>query len=157
AKHDALFLGLGLGDDARLGVPGEDGPGVVGATAWIEAMKLSPKAERPHGRVVVIGGGNTAIDVARECALLGAADVTVVYPRSRRDMSAYVHEVDGARKDGVRVHPNGQPAAFMRDANGKLTGVRLSDETVLPCDLAVLAIGQSKLRALAKELPGVAL
>src|SRR4051794_9763351 len=63
-EHDAVFLGLGLGEDTRLGIPGEDGPGVVGATAWIEEMKLTAaKAHTTVGRVLVVGGGNTAIDV----------------------------------------------------------------------------------------------
>jgi dihydropyrimidine dehydrogenase (NAD+) subunit PreT len=66
-EFDALFVGVGLGADTPLGIPGEAGPGVLGATAWIEQMKLRHAGDAPPlGRVVVIGGGNTAIDVARE-------------------------------------------------------------------------------------------
>src|SRR5262245_1660791 len=72
---DAVFLGIGLGNDSMLGVPGEAGPGVVGASAWIERMKLEPGFGLDGiARAVVVGGGNTAIDAARELARLGVPD-----------------------------------------------------------------------------------
>jgi glutamate synthase (NADPH/NADH) small chain len=167
-EYDAVFIGVGLGHDSRLGIPGEDGPGVVGATAWIEAMKLTPaSAPARLGRVLVIGGGNTAIDVARECALLGAEDVAMVYRRGADAMSGYAHEMEGARKEGVRLIASTIPIAFVRDDAGKLRGLKVmrtengapiaGSEHEIPCDLVALAIGQSKLRDLAHELPGVAL
>jgi glutamate synthase (NADPH/NADH) small chain len=165
--YDAIFIGVGLGADSKLGIPGEDGPGVWGATQWIESMKLEmTKAKREEiagKRVLVIGGGNTAIDVASECAQLGAADVAMVYRRGVADMSGYKHEMDGGRKEGVRLVTHAQPVAFVRDGSGKLTGLRVKrtdgdkSEYDIPCDLAALAIGQSKLREVAKELPGVEL
>ena len=166
-EYDAVFLGLGLGEDTRLGIPGETGPGVVGATAWIEQMKLTKaNGNAQLGRVLVVGGGNTGIDVAREAALLGADDVAIVYRRGAGDMSGYAHEMDGARKEGVRLVSNAVPVAFVRDGSGKLTALRVArgdngkpvagTEYELPCDLAALAIGQSKLRALAGQFPGVA-
>jgi glutamate synthase (NADPH/NADH) small chain len=175
--YDAVFIGVGLGDDSTLGVPGENGAGVYGATAWIEEMKLAKKGHA-HGavgagaagvkgkRVVVIGGGNTAIDVARECALLGADDVAMVYRRGADEMSGYHHELDAGRREGVRFVTHAQPIAFVRDSAGALRGVRVVKmkdgkptgvEREIPCDVAALAIGQSKLRAIADELPGVAL
>ena len=169
-EYDAVFIGVGLGEDNKLGVPGEDGPGVVGATAWIEAMKLAgnPDAPKPKlGKVMVIGGGNTAIDVARECALLGADEVMMAYRRGVDEMSGYAHELDGGRKEGVRFLPHVQPVAFVRDADGILRGVTFvkteggraiaGTEHDVACDFVALAIGQSKLRAVASELPGVAL
>lgn len=170
-SFDAVFLGVGLGADTKLGVPGEDGPGVHGATEWIERMKLemnrSHREELAKKRVIVVGGGNTAIDVARECALLGA-DVTMVYRRAASEMSGYAHEMEGARKEGVRLVGNAQPVAFVRDASGKLTAARIArtdaqakpipgSEHDVACDLVALAIGQSKLRDLAKEFSGVEL
>jgi dihydropyrimidine dehydrogenase (NAD+) subunit PreT len=167
AEYDAVFLGLGLGDDTRLGIPGEDGPGVVGATAWIEGMKLAGGARPKLGRVVVIGGGNTAIDVARECAQLGAAEVTMVYRRGLADMSGYEHEMTAARKDGVRLMVASRPVAVVRDAGGGVTALRVArtesgapvegTEHEVPCDLVALAIGQSKLRSVAQQFPGVEL
>jgi glutamate synthase (NADPH/NADH) small chain len=191
AEYDAVFIGVGLGDDSRLGVPGEEGRGVFGATAWIEEMKLrrAPSTQaggfmppelpehaqpqplppprpspNPRGkRVVVVGGGNTAIDVARECAQLGAEDVVMVYRRSREDMSGYAHEIDWAKKDGVRFVFNAQPTAIVRGDRGEVRAVRFArtaggaGEIEIACEMVALAIGQSKIRAIAAELPGVAL
>ena len=165
-SYDAVFIGVGLGADSKLGIPGEDGPGVLGATAWIEEMKLEmTRAHREQiagKRVLVIGGGNTAIDVARECALLGAADVAMVYRRGAADMSGYEHEMSGARKEGVRLVTHATPVAFVRDAAGKLGGLRVKGtaeqgEYEIPCDFVAVAIGQSKLREVAKELGGIEL
>jgi glutamate synthase (NADPH/NADH) small chain len=160
AEYDAVFLGLGLGDDNRLGIPGEDGPGVVGATAWIEEMKLAKGARPKLGHVVVVGGGNTALDVARECALLGAEAVMMVYRRGIADMSGYAHELDGARKEGVIFVDHAQPVAVVRDASGAVRGLRVSKggaEVDLPAALVAIAIGQSKLRSVAQQFPGVKL
>ena len=156
AEHDAVFLGLGLGEDSKLGIPGEEGPGVVGATAWIEQMKLAGDSPAKLGHVVVVGGGNTAIDLARE----GAPSVMMVYRRSLEDMSGYAHELAGARKDGVTVVQQAKPVAIVRDGVGAVKAMRVAisgSEVELPCDLVALAIGQSKLRAIAQQFPGVAL
>lgn len=169
---DAVYVGVGLGADTKLGIPGEDGPGVVGATAWIEQMKLelgrAAREQIAGKRILVVGGGNTAIDVARECALLGAADVAMVYRRGQADMSGYAHEMEHARVEGVRLVTHAQPVAFVRDESGKLTALRVAttdahakaiagSEHEIPCDMVALAIGQSKLRDIAKLLPGVEL
>jgi glutamate synthase (NADPH/NADH) small chain len=166
SDYDVVYIGVGLGEDSKLKIPGEDGPGVALATAWIEKMKLSAGKSETLGRVLVIGGGNTALDVARECALLGAQDVAMVYRRSRKEMSGYQHELEGALKEGVRLVENRQPVSFVH-AGHHLVGLRVAkmvdgkivagSEEEIPCDLAVLAIGQSKLHAIAAELPGVQL
>jgi dihydropyrimidine dehydrogenase (NAD+) subunit PreT len=167
AEYDAVFVGVGLGADSTLGLPGEDGPGVFGATAWIEAMKLAKLEKRDLGRVLVVGGGNTAIDMARECAQLGAKNVTMVYRRSAKEMSGYAHELESARKEGVELLFETTPVGFERDSSKKLIGVRVAStqggkpvagtERILPCETVGVAIGQSKLRNIALELPGVAL
>lgn len=163
SDFDAVFLGLGLGDDSRLGIPGEDGPGVHGATAFIEQLKIN------HGftlgslrRALVIGGGNTAIDVARELALLGVPDVAMVYRRDRASMSGYVHEMEHARIEGVQLIERATPLAVLREGD-RVTGLRVAvsgpeaGERDLPADALFLAIGQGKLRALAAQFPGVSL
>jgi glutamate synthase (NADPH/NADH) small chain len=166
ADYDAVFIGVGLGDDGRLRIPGEDGPGVVGATAWIEEMKLAKAHGKPRlGRVAVVGGGNTAIDVAREAAQLGADEVSMVYRRGEADMSGYAHELEAAKKEGVRLVLHAQPAAVLRDGEGKVRALRLHKTQLgkgitggdheLPCDLVALAIGQAKIRAIASQFPGV--
>ena len=173
--YDAVFLGVGLGADTSLGIPGEEGPGVFGATAWIEKMKLGmsvdDKGEIAGKTIVVVGGGNTAIDVARECAQLGAQHVAMLYRRGTEHMSGYAHEMEGARIDAVRLVTNVQPVAFVREGDaksGKLLALRVArtDENAkpiagtehdIPCDMVALAIGQSKLRDVAKQLAGVEL
>jgi glutamate synthase (NADPH/NADH) small chain len=167
--YDAVFLGLGLGEDSKLHVLGEDGPGVYGAVDWIERIKTLKKSDvhLALGRIVVIGGGNTAIDVARECAQLGASGVTMVYRRGAREMSGYHHEMEAARKEGVTLLPHAQPVAFVRDALGRLSAVRVvkmqagkaiaGSEHDVPCEAACVAIGQSKLREIARAFPGVQL
>jgi dihydropyrimidine dehydrogenase (NAD+) subunit PreT len=164
--YDAVFLGFGLGADTRLGIFGEEGSNVVGATEWIADMKLRLKGETTLGRIVVVGGGNTAIDVARECAQLGAREVIMVYRRSRKDMSGYEHELAGAAIEGVRLIENAQPVEVVREG-GSLRALKLCEtkfgkpiagtEYEVPCDVIALAIGQSKLSALVNEFAGVAL
>lgn len=156
--HDAVFLGVGLGADSRLGVPGEGGAAVVGATAWIERLKLEPGyALGGVTRALVVGGGNTAIDAARELARLGVPDVAMVYRRTAAEMSGYAHEMELARKEGVRLVEGAVPKEFVRDGSGGLQALRLADGRELPADLVVVGIGQAKLRDLAGQLPGVAL
>ena len=164
---DAVFLGLGLGEDSRLGVPGEAGPGVFGATEFIERIKT--EGGNPiEGvlRAVVVGGGNTAIDVARELAQLGLDEVTMVYRRPAASMSGYAHEMAAARQEGVTLVESAAPLEILR-AGEEVTGLRVTTtepgaraaggERDLPCDAVFLAIGQSKLRAVASLFPGVAL
>jgi len=162
AGYDAVFLGLGLGEDSRLGIPGEDGPGVIGATAWIETLKVGTGARLALDRVAVIGGGNTAADVVRECAQLGASEITLVYRGSADHLSAYAHELDAAKLEGVRLLTEARATRIDRDGEGNVQGLRV--ERARPelthsvaCALVVVAIGQSKIRALAKEFPGVEL
>ena len=153
--HDAVFLGCGLGADSLLDIPGSHGDGVVGAVAWIERMKLEPgfKLEGVKS-AVVIGGGNTAIDAARELANLGVSDVAMLYRRTRGDMSGYAHEMEHARSEGVRLIERAVPETFVRDG-GKLRAVKLADGREYACDLAVLAIGQGSMGALAAAFAGV--
>ncbi|WP_437671646.1 FAD-dependent oxidoreductase [Sorangium sp. So ce131] len=171
AQFDAVFLGLGLGDDARLGIPGEDGEGVVGATSFIERLKADPRLDLAGvRRAVVVGGGNTALDVAHELALLGV-DVAIVYRRSEAEMSGYAHELEGARVAGARLIENRAPVEVVRDG-GRVVGLRVAAtalraggpaqgpaaaEELLPADLVAVAIGQSRATRVALAFEGVAL
>lgn len=162
-EYDAVFLGAGLGTDNTLGIEGEQGPGVYGAVHWIETMKLNTATSTQLGRVVVVGGGNTAIDVARECIQLGAIEVTMVYRRDAASMSGYKHELDQARKEGVRLLLQQQPKAILRDTQQQIKAIQLqhSDEknqtAEIPCDLVIVAIGQSKLKELVAQFENVKL
>ncbi len=156
-EHDAVFLGVGLGDDARLGIPGEEGPGVAGATGWIERLKTEPGfALPPLAGAAVIGGGNTAIDAARELAHLGVSPITMAYRRTLDVMPGYRHELAQARLEGVRLLERAVPREFMRRPDGTLTAVRFEDGREVACELALVAIGQARLRTLLAAFPGVA-
>jgi dihydropyrimidine dehydrogenase (NAD+) subunit PreT len=97
---DAVFLGVGLGSDRPLDCPGTQLPGFWQSLEFIEALKYGATPEVGE-RVVVLGGGNTAIDVARESVRLGAQHVTIAYRRTRDLMPAYGFEVDEASEEGV--------------------------------------------------------
>ncbi len=163
ADHDAIFLGMGLGPDSALGVDGEDLPGVRGAVEAIEAFKLGTMPLDGVKNVVVVGGGNTAIDAVRELVGLGAPNVTMLYRGVEARMSGYQHEWAAAKVEGVRALWHMQPLGF--NGEGKVASIRCAEldenkkptgtEVDVPADLVLLAIGQSKLDALVADLDGV--
>jgi len=166
ADFDAIFLGIGLGGDSRLRVPGEEGPGVVGATALIERVKHDPTLRfAPSTRAVVVGGGNTAIDAARELAKLGAS-VTIVYRRRREQMPGYDHEMRQALDEGVHLLLERAPVVVVR-RDRQLVALRVAraedgrpvagTETEVPADLVVVSIGQARLASFVARFPGVEL
>jgi dihydropyrimidine dehydrogenase (NAD+) subunit PreT len=109
---DAVFLGVGMGKDLQVDIPGDDLPGVWDSLPFIEALKSgSPPAVGDH--TIVVGGGNTAMDVAREALRLGAAEVTVLYRRTQREMPAYHHEFVEARDEGIRFSWLTNPTRFL--------------------------------------------
>jgi glutamate synthase (NADPH/NADH) small chain len=102
-KHDAIFLGVGLGVSSRLNIPGEDLPGVVDAIEFIERVTTRNWPSVDVGRrVAVVGAGNTAIDAVTEARRLGAEHVMIIYRRSREEMPAYDFEYELAKSDGVQ-------------------------------------------------------
>ena len=124
ADYDAVFLGVGLGGTARLGIEGEDAEGVRDAVDYIAALRqANDLTTLPVGRrVVVIGGGMTAIDIATQSKKLGAEDVTIVYRRGPEDMGASEAEQHFAQTNGVRIRHWAQPAAFTV-AGGRVSAV----------------------------------
>ena len=168
---DAVFLGVGMGDDAAVSYPGDDLAGVWNSLPFIEALKTgcAPDVGRS---VVVVGGGNTAIDVAREAVRLGADRVTLVYRRTRSEMPAYDFEVEEAEEEGVRFQWLAAPTRFL--GNGRLDGVECiamtpgkpdadgrrrpepvdGSEFVLQADTVVKAIGQQARLELADWVEG---
>jgi dihydropyrimidine dehydrogenase (NAD+) subunit PreT len=154
--HDAVFLGVGLGKALSLDVPGKDLSGVRDALAFIGEIRRAPdKGSVGVGRhVIVIGGGNTAIDAAVQAKYLGATTVTVVYRRGKAQMSATTWEQEFASRTGVVFQYWSSPVAFA--GTGAVTAVRLasnrlregqlvaSEEThTLPADMVLVAIGQT--------------
>ena len=154
----AVFLGLGLGAVNALGIPGEDLPGVRDAVEFIaELRQCADLSTLPVGRrVVVIGGGNTAIDAAIQSRRLGAEEVTLVYRRGPESMSATVLEQAFARDEGVRIVHWARPMAVQAhegsvsgvefeytevDSNGRLQGT--GETFALAADSVLKAIGQA--------------
>ena len=150
ADYDAVFIGVGLASDTALNLPGSDGPGVWGATDLIRRIKNEADFEIPDdiGSALVIGAGNTAIDIARELAMLGLPDVDLVYRRTEEEMSGYAHELEGARRYGVKLIEKVRPLEVLRN-DGRVVGLKVFDlineeEVELACDWVVEAVGQQK-------------
>jgi NADPH-dependent glutamate synthase beta subunit-like oxidoreductase/ferredoxin len=113
ARHDSLYLGIGAQQGRGLSIPGADGPGVLAGTDYLGAVNRG----EPTGAgkaVIVVGGGNTAIDSAR-CARREGADVTLLYRRSRREMPAVDAEIEDALAEGVELIELAVPVAVIRD------------------------------------------
>ena len=104
-KHDAIFIGIGLGESPSLNIPGENFKGVAGALKFIENVKKENWSAVDVGkRVAVIGAGNTAIDAATEARRLGAEEVMIIYRRSEKEMPANDFEYRLAKNDGIVFH-----------------------------------------------------
>ena len=164
--HDAVFLGMGLGEDSVMRVPGAGLEGVHGAVAFIEAFKTGIVNLAGVQQAVVVGGGNTAVDCVRELRGLGVAEVSMVYRGDESTMSGYAHEWAEAKVEDGRGLWRTLPVAFEGEVS--VSGVRCvrvgADKTpiegtefTVPAQLVLLAIGQSKLGALVAGLEGVQL
>ena len=122
-RYDAVFLGIGLGPDIQANLPGEDLNGVWDSLVFIERVREGRFAELDIGtHVAVIGGGNTAIDAAREAKRLGVERVTVLYRRTEDQMPAYDHEIAEAKAEGVDFQFLTTPTRFIAD-DGRVQGV----------------------------------
>jgi glutamate synthase (NADPH/NADH) small chain len=172
-EYDAVFLGIGLGATASLDIPGEDAGGVWEALEFIYQTHRKPFAECEVGRrVVVIGGGNTAIDAATAAVRLGAERVTIAYRRTRADMPAYEHEYELAKGDGVAFEWLISPVECLQRGGG-LTGLRMQriemhgqgreaklepvagKEFTLECDMVIKALGQQPLVEFMNAIDGL--
>jgi NADH-quinone oxidoreductase subunit F len=158
-QHDAVLVAIGAQGDKALGIPGEDLAGVHPGYAWLEAFAAG-KAAKPGRRVLVVGGGNVAIDAARTLVRLDC-EVTVAYRRTKADMPANGIELRGAEEEGVRFEFMLQPEAILGDGQ-RVTAVRfrvmqaggidpsgrprpVATERVaeIPCDDLIVAVGES--------------
>ncbi len=102
AQYDAVFLATGASRSRKLGVPGDDLPGVVPATLFLKQVNLGEKPVLA-GSVVVVGGGSTAMDAARSALRSGASSVTILYRRGRSEMPAQAEEVEAAEHEGIKI------------------------------------------------------
>lgn len=173
ADYDAVFFGAGLGEDTSLRATGEDLDGIHGAVAYIERIKLGFEDLTNIKSVLVVGGGNTAMDCMREMLGLNIPNVTLVYRGTAAGMSGYAHEWKAAQVLGAKAHWQAVPVAFSGQGTGQGTGqgkVQRAELAVLDAnkqptgttlevaaDLVLMAIGQSKLGAMLANLSGISI
>ncbi len=120
--YEAVFLAVGAPEGVQLGIPGETARGITDALSFLRTYNLRGSVP-VHRRVVVIGGGNSAIDAARTAVRLGAEEVTVVYRRSREVMPAYREEIEEALHEGIRLQCLTAPLEVVAEA-GQTVGLR---------------------------------
>ncbi len=173
--YSVIFLGTGLGAMQRMGIPGEDLPGVIDALHFIERYKT--EKDFPVGAcVAVIGGGNTAIDAANAARRLGAQEVHMFYRRTEEQMPAFAHEYEHSKTEGVIFHWLTQPVGII-EGKGRLSGVKFVRTRLGPpdesgrrnaeplhgsdfnfmCDMAIPALGQTRFVDLLKSSRGIEL
>ncbi len=158
---DAIFLGIGAWSDYTLRIPGED---LNGCYTGINFLSRIASGENiPIGKkVVVVGGGNTAIDCVRTLVRLGAEEVTILYRRTRKEMPANLVEIEAAEHEGVKFHFLAAPVRVVDDGNGNASHMEYlkmelgepdasgrrrpvpieGSETLLEADMIISAIGQ---------------
>jgi len=162
---DAVFVGVGLGPDRLMKrLPGSDLVGIEGAVDFIGQIKTREIDLRGLERTVVIGGGNTAVDLTRELIELSVPVVSLIYRRDQVNMKGYQHEWEAAVKGGAKAHWRTTPVGFI--GTGRVEGVqcvRLDEDLVpidgsdfvVPADRVFVAIGQSRLGDLLEQLSGI--
>ncbi len=172
--YDAVFIGIGLGGTSSLGIPGEDKKGVIGALEFVEELRNKHQATAVGGKVIVLGGGNTAMDAASESCRMGAESVIIAYRRGPEEMGAYSFEFDLAKKSGSKALFNVTPVEIMSETpdNGSaVSGVKFirnkaaygkieaipGSEFVEQCDMVLLGTGQGKQVELLEQIAGLAL
>ncbi len=159
--YSAVFVATGAHKGQKLGIPGEDSRGVADGVTFLRNVNLGT-IHKVEGKVVVIGGGNVAIDAARSALRLGATEVSILYRREKDDMPAYREEIDEAEKEGVAIHTLVAPKQVVIK-DGKAAGVEcqrmslgkfdrsgrrtpqaiVGSEFVVDADLIIAAIGQT--------------
>ena len=157
ANFDAVFLGMGLGGVNALGIEAPSLIGLRAAVDFIAELRQSDPSQVPIGRrVVVIGGGMTAVDAAVQSRLLGAEEVSLVYRRGPQSMAASDHEVHWAQQNGVTVRHWAAPKEVLGEG-GCVTGMRFAitalqedgkliqtgEDFTLAADMVLTAIGQT--------------
>ena len=173
-KHDALFIGIGLGQTRSLEIPGSRLNGVRDTIDFIKEYKTNPAGETAIGKhIAVIGGGNTSVDAATAAVRLGAETVTILYRRSESEMPAFKHEYEHAKADGVIYKWLANPVEFLGDTDvdavkcvrmelgdpdesGRRQPIEVSgSEFTIPADMVFLALGQVADEAFIKSIPGI--
>lgn len=163
AEYDAIYIGIGAHIHKEIGIEGEYSRGVVSAVEMLRGIGDGTMPDLKDKEVVVIGGGNVALDVARTAKRLGAADVTILYRRRKEDMTAIPEDIDGAIAEGCTLMPLMTPSRIEANADGYVKKLWVKpqiigqideegrpfpvdadlEEIEIPCGIIVTAIGQA--------------
>lgn len=166
-KYDAIFLGIGLGETSSIKIKGEELENCIGAVEFISELRINQHNTKIGKKVVVLGGGNTAMDAASESARLGAEKVILSFRRSVHNLRAYDFEYDLAKSAGVEGMFNVSPVEIT--GNGKVEGVKFiktkvvngkmenipGSEFIEYCDMVIKATGQTKQINILKNINGL--
>ena len=173
-EYDCLYLAIGAHTDKKTGIEGENSRGVVSAVELLRGIGDGEKPDFTSKRVVVIGGGNVAMDVTRSAIRLGAEKVTCVYRRRKEDMTALPEEVEGAEAEGAELLTLHAPVRIESDDSGNAValwtqpqiigemdrqgrpkpGTARAAERRIEADVIIVAIGQG-VESLGFEQSGV--
>jgi glutamate synthase (NADPH/NADH) small chain len=177
-EYDAVFLGIGAGAPKFMGIPGTNLNGVFSASEFLTRVNLMkayqfPSTDTPiviGKEVVVIGGGNVAMDAARSAQRLGSESVTIVYRRTETELPARIEEYHHALEEGIRFRWLSNPIAYLPNTEYRVNGILIQkmglgepddsgrrkpvplqgEEETIPCDCIIEAIGQSAHRILSE-------
>lgn len=161
-KYDALYIAIGAHTDKKTGIEGENSEGVMSAVEMLRAIGDDNLPDFTGKEIVVIGGGNVAMDVCRSSVRLGAKKVSCVYRRRQADMTALPEEVEGAIAEGVELVTLAAPVRIEADESGRAVALwaqpqiigtidaagrprpekAARDEVRIPADIIIVAIGQ---------------
>lgn len=161
SQYDAMYVAIGAHTDRKIGIEGEDAEGVISAVEMLRAIGDDHYPDFTGMDIVVVGGGNVAMDVARSAIRCHAKSVKVAYRRRKQDMTALAEEVEGAIADGVEIVELNAPVRIEKDVENRCTGLIVKpqipgavkggrpspknsakDEVLLPADRVLVAIGQ---------------
>ena len=161
-EFDAVYIAIGAHEDKKVGIEGEDSKGVISAVEMLRSIGEDIMPDFKDKNVVVIGGGNVAMDCTRSAVRLGAKKVTIAYRRRKDDMTALPEEIEGAIAEGAELYELKAPHKIEADENGNVTALWAEPQIIgpidawgrarpiraelpldrIPCDIIVVAIGQ---------------
>lgn len=161
-EYDAVYIAIGAHEDKKVGIEGEDSKGVISAVEMLGSIGEEIMPDFKDKTVVVIGGGNVAMDCTRSAIRLGAKKVTIAYRRRKSDMTALPEEIEGAVAEGAELYELKAPHKIEADENGNVAALWAEPQIIgpidawgrarpiraelpldrIPCDIIVVAIGQ---------------
>lgn len=160
-EYDAVYIAIGAHTDRKIGIEGEDAQGVISAVEMLRGIGDGEMPDYTGKEIVVIGGGNVAMDVARSAIRLGAKRLRIAYRRRAVDMTAMPEEVEGAVQEGCELLDLHAPLRIEKDAEGKVAALWVKPQIIgsvkngrpvpvdslqapvrLSCDMVIVAVGQ---------------